>query len=179
MTLSGNSVGLIQVGISSCLTGMHVRYDGGHRLNEAIMNDMAGVFEFIRFCPEVAIGLGVPRPTIQLVDVTGKTHVRGVENPNNDVTEALVDYAKTVIPQLRQMSGYIFKRGSPSCGIHNVDVYDSVTGETVGTSAGLFAHLIMQALPELPVEDESRLNDSKQRTDFIKRVQAYHQARRA
>jgi len=177
MNLHGKRRGAIQVGISSCLMGMSVRYDGGHRLNEAIINDMGSLFEFVPFCPEVAIGLGVPRPTIQLVNVKDKIHVRGVENPNNDVTGAITDYAATVTPQLRHMSGYIFKRGSPSCGIRDVVVYDCDTGEGIRTSPGMFAHLIMQALPELPVEDESRLSDANQREGFIMRVLAYHQDR--
>jgi len=161
------------------LLGNEVRYDGGHRYNAAIMDSMGGLFEFIPFCPEVAIGLGVPRPTIQLVRSGGAIRVRGVEDPTQDVTDALVAYGHEIVQQLDAISGYIFKRGSPSCGIQGVDIFDSRTGGSVDTGAGMFADTIMHALPGLPVEDESQLVEPQQRDNFIKRVQDYHQARQA
>lgn len=163
----------IRVGISSCLLGNEVRYDGRHSRNDAIIKSMSSLFELIPFCPEVAIGLSIPRPPINLVNVDGVIRVRGVDDPTHDVTEALTNYAGSLSGQLNMLSGYIFKSRSPSCGLADVNVYDSKTNQLVTTSAGKYATTIMLQHPQLPVVDERALFDENSCDTFIKRVLAY------
>ena len=161
------------IGISSCLLGNEVRYDGGHSRSDCILESMRGLFKLIPFCPEVAIGMSVPRPPINLVIKAGLIRVRGVSDKEHDVTDALTNYAISINEQLHAMSGYIFKSRSPSCGLMGVNVYDDETNQVVKTSAGQFAKIITQQHPQLPVEDEFRLEDKKIRDDFIQRVLDY------
>jgi uncharacterized protein YbgA (DUF1722 family)/uncharacterized protein YbbK (DUF523 family) len=164
----------LRIGISSCLLGKEVRFDAGHKHNAYITQTLGDYFEFVPFCPEMAIGLGVPRPPIRLVSVDGEVRVRGVRDPGQDVTAALVANGKAVAGQLESVSGYIFKKGSPSCGMERVKVYHAESGHPVETSAGMYARTIMQALPELPVEEEGRLMDARLRENFVERVFIYH-----
>jgi len=164
----------LRIAISSCLLGNQVRYDAGHKHNAYITQTLGEYFEFVPFCPEVAIGLGIPRPPIRLVSIDGSIRVRGVNNPQQDVTGALIENAEAVARQLRNVSGYLFKTGSPSCGMERVKVYHAQSGHPLGSSSGMFAATIMRALPELPVEEEGRLMDPRLRENFIERVFIYH-----
>lgn len=165
----------LRIGISSCLLGNKVRYDGGHRYNACITRALGEYFELVPCCPEVAIGLGVPRPPIQLVRLDGEIRVRGVQDPNQDVTEALTEYGQRLTSELTGLSGFLFKQDSPSCGLENINVYHHEGDLLTERSTGVFARSIIQALPELPVEDEARLMDRHPRENFIERVFAYHQ----
>jgi uncharacterized protein YbgA (DUF1722 family)/uncharacterized protein YbbK (DUF523 family) len=164
----------LRIAISSCLLGNQVRYDAGHKHNAYITQTLGEYFEFVPFCPEVAIGLGIPRPPIRLVSIDGSIRVRGVNKPQQDVTEALIENAEAVVRQLRNVSGYLFKTGSPSCGMERVKVYHAQSGHPLESSPGMFAATIMRALPELPVEEEGRLMDPRLRENFIERVFIYH-----
>jgi len=163
----------IRLGISSCLLGQEVRYDGGHKHNGYITESLGQFFEFVPFCPEVAIGLGVPRPPIRLVKGVDGTRARGIKNPTLDVTDRLAEYAAKVAPKLRGVSGYILKKGSPSCGMERVKVYGR-QGVSVSAGAGIYAGALMELLPELPFEEEGRLMDPVLRENFIERVFVYH-----
>lgn len=103
--------------------------------------------------------------------------MRGVNNPQQDVTDALIENAEAVARQLRNVSGYLFKKGSPSCGMERVKVYHAQSGHPLESSSGVFAATIMRALPELPVEEEGRLMDPRLRENFIERVFVYHRWR--
>jgi uncharacterized protein YbgA (DUF1722 family)/uncharacterized protein YbbK (DUF523 family) len=162
----------IRIAISSCLLGEEVRYDGGHKHNSYITKTLGQYFDYVPFCPETAIGLGVPRPPIRLVRMGTDIRAKGVDNPQHDVTNELSYYGKTVAKQLKDMSGYIFKKGSPSCGMERVKVYHE-NGHPVDSSAGIFSETIMSLLPELPVEEEGRLMDPVLRENFIERVFVY------
>ncbi len=164
----------LKIAVSSCLLGNPVRYDAGHKHSAYLTQTLGEYFEFIPFCPEVAIGLGIPRPPIRLVNIDGSIRVRGVKDTEQDVTDALIAYGEGVARQLRHVSGYLFKKGSPSCGMERVKVYDAQSGHPVDSSAGMFAATIMRTLPELPVEEEGRLMDSRLRENFIERVFIYH-----
>jgi uncharacterized protein YbgA (DUF1722 family)/uncharacterized protein YbbK (DUF523 family) len=166
----------ILIGISSCLLGQAVRYDSGHKHNAYITQSLGRYFDFVPFCPEVAIGLGVPRLPIRLVQVNGEVRVRGVQNPDHDVTEALVAYGQQVAERLSDVSGYLFKKGSPSCGMERVKIY-SPAGMPVASGAGAFARTLMQNCPELPLEEEGRLMDPVLRENFVERVFVYHRWR--
>lgn len=163
----------IQIGVSSCLLGQHVRYDGQHKHNGYITVTLGQFFDFIPFCPEVAIGLGVPRLPIRLVKHGHAVRARGVDNAEVDVTDQLSAYGTDVIPELRKVSGYILKKGSPSCGMERVKVY-AATGVPLNNGTGIYAQQIMKLLPELPLEEEGRLMDPVLRENFVERVFAYH-----
>ncbi len=163
----------IRIGISSCLLGQKVRYDGGHKHNEYITETLGRIFEFVPFCPEVAIGMGVPRPPIRLVKTGGAVQARGVDDPARDVTARLMAYAKTVAPKLRGVSGYILKSRSPSCGLERVAVHNA-RGRPVDRASGIYAGRLLALLPALPFEDEERLRDPRLRKNFIERVFIYH-----
>ena len=163
----------IRIGISSCLLGQAVRYDGGHKHNGYITESLGKFFDFVPYCPEVAIGLGVPRPTIHLVRSAHGPRARGVKDATLDVTDRLAAYAEKVAPKLRDLSGYILKRGSPSCGMGHVKVYGP-RGNAVAASSGLYAGTLMAQLPELPFEEEDRLMDPVLRENFVERVFVYH-----
>jgi uncharacterized protein YbgA (DUF1722 family)/uncharacterized protein YbbK (DUF523 family) len=167
----------LRLGISSCLLGHQVRFDAGHKHNPYITQTLGVYFEFVPFCPEVAIGLGTPRPPIRLVDVDGCLRARGIKDRQQDVTEALIAYGETVVRQLGSVSGYLLKKGSPSCGMERVKVYDSASGHRLGSASGIFARTIMQALPDLPIEEEGRLMDPRLRENFVERVFVYHRWR--
>lgn len=163
----------IRIGISSCLLGQPVRYDGQHKHNEYITQTLGAYFEFVPFCPEVAIGLGVPRPPIRLVRMGESVRARGIDDPGLDVTDALAAYATRVAPKLNAMSGYILKKNSPSCGMDRVKVY-AQKGPSRNIGVGLFAQRLMQLHPDLPFEEEGRLMDPVLRDNFIERVFAFH-----
>ena len=160
----------IPVGISSCLLGQAVRFDGGHKYDAYINRRLADFFEFRPFCPEVAIGLGTPRPPIRLVRSADGLRVRGVKDPSQDVTDKLADYGSKIAHKQADICGYIFKSRSPSCGMERVKTYQEtgMPGRSDGT--GAYAQAIMQARPNLPVEEEGRLNDPDLRDNFIERV---------
>lgn len=166
----------IRIGISSCLLGERVRYDGGHKHSEIIAATLGKEFDFVPFCPEVAIGLGVPRPPVRLVQDAHGVRVRGIADSTCDVTDRLAAYAEKVAPELHAVSGYVFKAGSPSCGMQGVSVFGT-EGALVATGAGIYAATLMRLLPELPFEDEARLMDPALRESFIARVLGYHRSR--
>jgi uncharacterized protein YbgA (DUF1722 family)/uncharacterized protein YbbK (DUF523 family) len=162
----------IPVGISACLMGDEVRFNGGHKKSAFCTQMLADHFDFQRFCPEVAIGLGVPRQTIRLVgDFTAPRAV--VPATNNDVTELLAAYGREVAVLAEGFSGYIVMKDSPSCGLSSTKVYAGQS-PLPGKRAGIFAQVLKELLPLLPMEEEARLNDPGLCENFIARVYAYH-----
>ncbi len=158
----------IIVGISSCLLGQEVRYDGGHKYNSYIERTLGQYFEFRPFCPEVEAGLGTPRPAVQLRETEFGLRCVGVKDPQMDVTERLQAASERQAEWLGGLCGYILKKDSPSCGMQRVKVYTKETPERVG--AGLFAGYLQKNFPTLPVEEEGRLGDPGLRENFIQRV---------
>lgn len=163
----------IQIGISACLLGAPVRYDGGHKRFPFACDELARHFDFVQVCPEQAIGMGVPRPTIQLVGDPDKPRVLGSTDKSLDVTDALAEYGDKVASELSDISGYILCAKSPSCGMERVPVYGE-NGHSLGkVGVGAFARRMMAANPLLPVEENGRLNDVQLRENFVLRVMAY------
>lgn len=167
----------IPIGISSCLLGERVRFDGGHKNSPYITQTLTDYFEFRPFCPEVSIGLGIPRETIRLVKdtVDGAVRCVGVKSPDKDVTQQLADCAREQFHWVEQLSGYVFKKDSPSCGMERVKIYYKTTPERSGV--GIYAQAILEHFPNLPTEEEGRLGDPRLRENFIKRVFIYHRWR--
>ncbi|MEK7207318.1 MAG: DUF523 and DUF1722 domain-containing protein, partial [Pseudomonadota bacterium] len=162
----------IRLGISSCLLGEKVRYDGADKRDGYITGTLARFFEFVPVCPEVAISLGVPRPPIRLVGSPTAPHAMGIANPDLDVTAKLAANGRRMAQRLDDISGYILKSKSPSCGVERVKVYTH-RGSLAGSGRGIYAAALMAALPLLPVEEEGRLGDPDLRENFFARVFAY------
>lgn len=160
------------LGLSSCLNGEKVRYDGAHKRDRWLLDTFGEYADYRTYCPEVAIGLGIPRTPIRLMQVEGQTRVVGVKDASIDVTEPLQNYAFEVLGQLGDISGYVFKSKSPSCGLFRVKQYN-VKGHPDGTSVGAYAEVLAQHLPDLPMEEEGRLSDAVLRENFVSRVYAY------
>lgn len=163
---------LIRIGISSCLLGARVRYDGNHKLDAFVTETLGRFFEFVPVCPEVGIGMGVPRPAIRLVGEVASPRAVGREDTTLDVTARLRAYGTRMAHELDGLSGYIFKSKSPSCGLERVPVYGA-HGPANRHGRGLFAAAFLADQPWLPAEEEGRLCDPDLRENFIERVYAF------
>jgi uncharacterized protein YbgA (DUF1722 family)/uncharacterized protein YbbK (DUF523 family) len=159
------------VAISSCLLGQEVRFDGGHKKDSWITGPLAGYLDYLPICPEVAIGLGIPRPPIRLTGDAAHPRAVGVKDAELDVTGPLEAFARQTARQLTDVSGYILKSKSPSCGMERVPLYGPHGGQK--KASGIHARVIMELLPNLPVEEEGRLNDPVLRENFVTRVYVY------
>ena len=166
----------IPVGISSCLLGEEVRYNGGHKHQRYCTDILSRYFAFNAFCPEVAIGMGVPREPIRLVGSVSSPKAVGTKSRHMDVTQALLEYAEVMLPQMEPLCGFIWMKDSPSCGLFNTKVYGE-DGKPPLRRAGLVAGLLRQRLPLLPMEEGGRLNDPGLRENFIARVFLFSQWR--
>ena len=175
---AGDAPARIPVGISSCLLGEEVRYDGGHKLDRYVTSVLGRWFEYVAFCPEALAGLGIPRPPIRLSGDPDAPRAVRVADDSVDVTEALLATSRRVVPEAARLRGYIFKRASPSCGMERVRVYQA-PGKSPRMGRGLFARAVMEAYPLLPCEEEGRLNDPSLRESFVERVFALDRWRRA
>ncbi|UCG11663.1 MAG: DUF523 and DUF1722 domain-containing protein, partial [Deltaproteobacteria bacterium] len=162
--------GKIRIGISACLLGEKVRFDGGHKLDRYIVNTLGQYFDFVPVCPEVECGLGIPRESMRLVGdpenprlITHKTKM--------DHTERLLSWARGRVRELERedLCGFIFKKDSPSSGMERVRVYTE-KGMPSKKGVGMFTRVFMGHFPLLPVEDEGRLHDPKLRENFIEQV---------
>jgi len=165
----------IPVGVSSCLIGEKVRFDGGHKQNRYLLDTLGRYFSFRPFCPEMAIGLGVPRETIRLVAVGDAVEAIGNRNAGLNVTAALIDCAEQQSSWHREIFGYVVKKDSPSCGMERVRVYHGEQPQRNG--AGLYTQTMMRNFPNLPIEEEGRLGDPVLRESFVKRVFIYRRWR--
>ena len=161
----------ILVGISSCLVGEKVRFDGGHKQNRYILDTLGQFFRFRPFCPEMAIGLGVPRETIRLSSIDGRVEAIGNKNRHLSFTVQLRQSAEKQADWHAQVFGYIVKKDSPSCGMERVRVYHGEQPQRNGT--GIYTQTLMRNFPALPVEEEGRLGDPVLRESFVKRVIIY------
>ncbi len=164
----------IRLGISTCLLGLPVRYDGGHKLDHYLKDILGSYVDYVAVCPEVECGFGVPREAVRLVGepaaprlVTVKTRV--------DFTERMTEWALRRVRELEgeRLCGFVFKSGSPSSGMERVKVYNE-KGVGVKNGEGLFAGIFMKHFPALPVEEEGRLHDPVLRENFIERVFAFY-----
>ena len=160
--------GLIPVGISSCLLGEKVRFDGQHKLDSFVEKTLGRYFEFRPFCPEMSIGLGVPRRPIRLVAREDGVHCVSTVDSAVDHTDALRTCADEQSHWHQDLCGYILKNASPSCGMERVKVYEGDFPRRDGV--GIYAATLMRNFPDIPVEEEGRLGDPGLRENFIQRV---------
>ena len=167
----------IRVGISACLLGEEVRFDGGHK-RDPFLTDVLGRFvEFVPVCPEIEAGFGTPREAMHLSRVEGEIRLVTVKTAH-DVTQAMDRVIRRRVPSLEaeNLSGYVLKKNSPSCGLERVKIYDSNAVPST-SGRGLFAEALVQRYPQLPVEEEGRLSDPRLRENFVERVFAYSRLR--
>ena len=167
----------VRIGISACLLGQQVRFDGGHKRDRYITDTLANYFEFVPVCPEVECGLLIPREAMRLIGapedprlVTNKTGV--------DHTGRMLEFSARRVEELEaeKLCGFIFKSKSPSSGMERVKVYDE-NGVPRAVGVGIFARVFMERYPLLPVEEEGRLHDMALRENFIKSVFVYRRWR--
>ena len=163
-----------RIGISACLLGQKVRYDGGDKRDRFLTDTFGLHVEWIPVCPELEAGMGVPREAVRLVGSVSDSRMIA-ERSGKDWTVAMRRYASQRLQELKELelSGYILKKDSPSCGMERVRVYNR-DGIPNRAGRGLFAGALMGELPLLPVEEEGRLNDPTLRENFVERIFAYH-----
>ena len=160
----------IKLGVSACLLGKNVRYDGGHRLDCFIRHTLGKFVNFVPVCPEVECGMPVPRETIQLENNPESPRLVATRS-RKDMTKQMLDWATGRVRELESegLCGYIFKSGSPSCGIIEVKVHNG-NGMPLKKGVGLFARAFMEHFPLLPTEDEKRLGDAWLRESFVESI---------
>jgi len=160
----------IKIGISSCLLGEKVRYNGGHKLDRFIRDTLGQFMEFVPVCPEVESGMSVPRGTLQLAGNPRNPRLETI-GAGKDYTNPMTLWGGKKLGELEHenLSGYIFKSGSPSCGMKNITVYHE-NGGCTSNGPGLWARMVMDYFPLLPFEDEGRLHDPELRENFIERI---------
>jgi len=162
-----------RVGISQCLLGDEVRFDGGHKRDVFLTDVLAPFVEWVPVCPEVEAGLGTPREAMHLAGDPDAPRLLTIRT-KIDHTDVLQAFSQRRVKELREcdLDGYIFKKNSPSCGVHRVKVY-SEKGHPGRQGTGIFSSAIQEAFPLLPVEEEGRLNDAPIRENFIVRIFCY------
>lgn len=167
----------IKVGISSCLLGMKVRFDGGHKHDRYLTETLGRYFEWVAVCPEVDIGMSTPRENIRLVGAAADPRLIAPKS-GTDFTGRMKAYAVQRVAALarEELHGYILKKDSPSCGMERVRVYDH-NNVPQRSGIGIYARKLLETYPLLPVEEEGRLNDHRLRENFIERVFAHYRIR--
>jgi uncharacterized protein YbbK (DUF523 family) len=160
----------IRLGISACLLGQAVRYDGGHKLDRFLIKALGEFVDYVPVCPEVECGMPVPREAMHLVGNSGSPRLITIET-GVDKTDQMTRWAKKRVVELEKdgLMGFLFKSSSPSCGMERVKVCNE-KNRTVRKGVGLFAFAFMKHFPLLPVEEECRLQDPSIRDNFIERV---------
>jgi uncharacterized protein YbgA (DUF1722 family)/uncharacterized protein YbbK (DUF523 family) len=169
--------GTVRIGISSCLLGQEVRFDGGHKRDRFLTDTFGRFVEWVPVCPEVEAGFGTPREAMRLVNEAGRVRLITVKTAR-DLTGTMERYARRRVEELARdaLCGYVLKKDSPSCGMARVKVYDAQR-VPARDGVGLFAAALRARHPFLPIEEEGRLVDPRIRDNFVERVFAYQRLR--
>lgn len=162
------------IGISKCLLGENVRYDGGHKLNKYLRDQLGAYVTYVPICPEADCGMGIPREALRLVNMEGKIRLVTRET-HTDKTAQMQKWIDKILRELSEQNlcGFIFKARSPSSGLFDVKIYNP-DGSISGKGSGIFAKAFTERFPLIPVEEEERLNDDSLRENFIERVFVMH-----
>ena len=168
----------MRLGVSACLMGDEVRYDGGHRRDRYVMEVLGKYFTLVKVCPEVGVGMSTPRETVRLEGSADAPRMIASET-GSDWTVRMNRWSRTRVRELKgeDLCGFVFKKNSPSCGVFGVKVYDD-KGRPGESGSGLFALEFRRKNPLAPVEEEGRLEDLVLRENFLERVFAYHRLNR-
>jgi uncharacterized protein YbbK (DUF523 family)/uncharacterized protein YbgA (DUF1722 family) len=174
---AGEDDSKLRIGVSACLLGEEVRWDGGHKRSRFLTDELDPHVEWVRVCPEAEAGFGIPRPTMRLADVEGRTRLL-IPKTGDDVTERLGAWVAPKVAQLAAaaLDGFVVKKDSPSCGWQRVKVYGS-SGVKHKDGMGLFTRALVERLPDLPIEEDGRLNDDALRDNFVERIWCRHRWR--
>jgi len=164
----------IRIGVSSCILGEEVRWNGGHARQRWVTDTFGQFVEYVPVCPEVEVGMGVPRPTVRLQSVGGEVHMVDPKS-GVDWTSAMNRLSRRRVSEFADLDlcGFILKKDSPTCGMERVKVVHESGGGSSKDGEGLFAVALRQRYPHLPLEEDGRLNDAKLRENFVERVFAY------
>jgi uncharacterized protein YbgA (DUF1722 family)/uncharacterized protein YbbK (DUF523 family) len=168
----------LHLGVSGCLLGEEVRYNGGHKHMPYLTHALGEYVDWVSVCPEVEVGMSTPRESIRLQGDVDDPQLVGPKS-GTDHTEAMKVWAKSRLDDLEALDlhGYVLKKDSPSCGLFRVRVYNLKTGIPTRDGQGIFARALKERFPLLPIEEEGRLNDLPLRENFIERVFAYYRLR--
>lgn len=162
----------VKIGVSRCLLGEPVRYDGKSKPCALVIDKLSKLFEIVPVCPEVEAGLPVPRPPVQLSDNIDQPRLAGRDNPDIDITKLMNDFCNKKIPELNALSGFILKSRSPSCGLLSTPVFIENKCVTE-TSSGIFAHALKTTYPLMPLIEETQLEDPSLLNNFIQSTYKY------
>jgi uncharacterized protein YbgA (DUF1722 family)/uncharacterized protein YbbK (DUF523 family) len=168
----------VRIGVSACLLGGEVRFDGGHKHDRYLTDVLDQNVEWLPICPEIEVGMGVPRPVLQLRG--GEIGERLVERESGlDWTGRMRSYAEARVRELEStgLDGFIVKKDSPSCGMSRVRVYKELGAMPTREGVGHFAQALTRSLPELPLEEEGRLRDAVLRERFIEQIFSHNRWR--
>jgi len=161
------------VGVSQCLLGDAVRYDGQSKANTIVLERLGKIFELLPVCPEVEAGLSIPRPPVQLTNSIDNPKLTGRDDPAIDVTIIMQAYCKNKPAKLKHLAGFIFKSRSPSCGLNSTPVF--INGNCITeTSRGIFAKQLCNTYPNLSVIEDTELDDISRLDEFTQAVMAKH-----
>ena len=167
----------LRIGVSACLIGRQVRYDGQHKRDAFLVDALGPFVDFVPVCPEVEVGMSIPREPVRLVGPARRPRMIG-QRSGDDWTARMTTFSERRVDALAKesLSGYVLKKDSPSCGLSRVKLYPSEDQDAAPDRGGegLFAAALVRAFPHLPIEEEGRLNDAHLRESFIERVFAYH-----
>jgi uncharacterized protein YbbK (DUF523 family) len=171
-------LGTVNIGVSACLLGENVRYDGGHKLDRYITDTLGKLFTFVPVCPEVESGMTSPREPMRLEGDPAAPRLMTKES-RIDKTEQMLSYCRKKVDELGKadLCGFIFKKGSPSSGLFEVKIYDA-NGNWTGSGSGLFADAVTKRFPLLPMVEDEQLYDTEFRERFIEMVFSYHRGKR-
>ena len=161
----------ISLGVSACLLGQKVRFDGGHKFSNPV-SCLGRIFHLAPICPEVGIGMPTPRPPVRLVEERGKIKLLSIENPQLDFSAEIRVFAEKSLNEIRNYAGYVFKKNSPSCGLNSI-VYDRHANK-IGYARGMYAKSVSDSMPLLPIVEEQQLIRRKDLNRFISKVVTYH-----
>ena len=163
----------LNIGVSACLLGNEVRFNGGHKHDPFITESLSRYANFKSVCPEVEAGFSTPRPAMQLQKKSQMIRLVISQDQSKDVTQQMTQYAHEKVKDLSGLDGYIFKKNSPSCGVYRVPIVINQDGYRERNGRGIFAQAFMERFPLIPVEEEGRLNDAVLCENFLERVFAY------
>lgn len=160
----------VKIGISSCLLGENVRYDGGHKLDIFLKNILGLYVQYLPVCPESECGFGIPREAMRLEDPLESPRLITIKT-RKDMTQRMIEWAEKRVVELEKddLCGFIFKSRSPSCGMERVKIYNE-KGMPVMKGVGLFARAFMEHFPLIPVEEDERVHDTQLRENFMERI---------
>lgn len=155
-----------RVGVSACLVGEAVRYDGGHKQQQLILEQLPGLVDLVRVCPEAGAGLGIPRPAVQLVSINNTVRMLGVSDATLDVTGTIQSWIESTLAQFKDLDAFILKSRSPSCGSGSTPVFNEV-GEILSQGSGLFAMALRETYPDIFIVEETTLQTREQIKAFM------------